>query len=86
MTDKSKTESKEEKTSEWTLSKTIKRIIGYSLCFFFLWVAITELLPNSSSSTSSVKGLLGVIIIILLALIYPISDILILLGKDKGNK
>ena len=86
MTDKSKTESKEEKTSEWTFAKIITRLVLYPVCLLYLWYAVTNLLPNSISSSSSIKGVLGVIVTIFLALIYPISDILILLGKDRGNK
>lgn len=63
----------DEKVDEWTFSKIMTRIIAYPFCILVFWICLTGLVPEGKI----IQGVFGAII----ALIYPVTDVLILMGK-----
>jgi len=67
--------SNKSKTNEWSLSKITTRLFVYPFCILIIWIAITGLIPDGKI----IHGVLAIII----ALVYPISDLLIAFSKNK---
>ncbi|WP_162128249.1 hypothetical protein [Flavobacterium phycosphaerae] len=65
---------KSEEIKEWSFSKIITRLIAYPFCLLVIWFCITGLIPEGKIT----QGIFGIIV----ALVYPISDILIILRKE----
>ena len=63
-----------EKINEWTFSKIVTRIIAYPFCLLVLWFCVTGLFPEGKI----IQGIFGIIV----ALVYPISDILLIARKE----
>jgi len=73
---KSESESKTEKVKEWTFTKVLTRLLLYPFCLLILWFSITGFLPEGKT----LYGLFGIVV----ALAYPITDILLIFGKNKN--
>lgn len=67
---------KKEKVKEWMFTKILTQLLLYSFCLLILWVSITKFLPEEKI----LYGIFGIII----ALVYPISDLLLSIGKNKN--
>lgn len=72
-----KTELKKKKVKEWTFTKILTRLLLYPFCLLLLWFSITRFLPQGKT----LYGIFGIVV----ALVYPITDILLAFGKNKNN-
>ena len=73
-----KQELKKERIKEWSFRKILMRLILYPFCVFILWFSATEFLPEGKI----VHGIFGIIV----SLAYPITDVLLMIGKNKNNE
>lgn len=74
---KQKPESKKEKVKEWTFTKVLTRLLLYPFCALILWFSITGFLPEGKT----LYGIFGIVV----ALAYPITDIILIIGKNKNS-
>ena len=69
----------EKEDSQWTLKKTIVRVLAYLFCVFFIWFGVDTL----TSSPITLKDKLRGIGQIVAACVYLFVDIRILISKNK---
>ncbi len=69
---------KERIEKEGAFKKVLTRLILYPFCGLICWFSITEFLPEGRV----VHGIFGVIV----SLAYPITDVLLMIGKTKKNQ
>jgi hypothetical protein len=72
----SKTKLKKGKVKEWAFIKILTRLLLYPFCLLLLWFSLTGFLQEG-------KILCGIVGIVF-AVAYLISDILLVIGKNKN--